>query len=485
MPKIVDVKVWGFESHIASEYTLDPGLTVITGASDSGKTSGTLRAIRWLAEGQPSGEDFLHTIRNEAGEIIHQAEEAGVEVTLDNGVVIKKTRRKGKTKYWVTGYDEPFEKAEVPEAVKEALGIRSTVYGRDAQGKPELEVHLNFAYQLDTPFLLSQPGSAGAKVLGKLAGTESIDQALKSVAKDTYAARSEKAAADKEYERKVMQALDYQDLDDIKAQIDAAEWLAEQIDKDLAKQSDLLSLRMQLDRATNQLAEAAATLDRLTDVPSLEEDLKEIEKVQQRYDTLLDLYGQLARATATVENLTRQMKDYEGIEPAEWLLQQVEATADKQSSIILLAESYHKHEAAVKTSNEVLMKTAGIDQAAELLPAIELSLERYNKLDDIKVTYEVVSDLHTAAASNMDYLAGLDPAADSLTNLVSDHERLIPLKEIRAAFLIKEQTRDKAQQDYNRAADEIRLAELELAAAWDDAGGICPLCEQPTATHVH
>lgn len=485
MPKIVAVEVWGFESHVATKYDLAEGLTVITGPSDSGKTSGTLRAIRWLAKGEPAGEEFLHTIRNESGEVVHQAEEAGVKVTLDNGVEITKTRRKGKTKYWVTGYSEPFEKAEVPEAVKEALGIRSTVYGRDAQGKPELEFDLNFAYQLDAPFLISQPGSAGAKVLGKLAGTEAIDQALKSVAKDTYAARNEKAAADKEYERKVMQLLDYQDLDDVKAQIEAAEWIADQIDKDLAAKSDMLALRLQLDRANNQLAEAAATLDKLTDVPSLEEDLKAIEKAQQRYDTLLDLYGQLGRATATVENLTQQLKDYDGMESAEWLLQQTEAAAHRQSSIFLLGQEYHSHEEAVKTSKEVLSKTQGIDQAAALLPAADDLLARRAELVGTLATYREVDARHAAAASNVQYLASLDSAAESLTNVVADHDRLLPLKDIRAAFVIKEQTRERAQLDQDKAAEEIGLAEQELAAAWQDAGGLCPLCEQPTATHAH
>lgn len=484
MPKIVAVEVWGFESHVATRYELAPGLTVITGPSDGGKTSGTLRALRWLAKGEPAGEEFLHTIRNTAGEVIRQAEEAGVKVTLDNGVEITKTRRKGKTKYWVTGYDEPFEKAEVPTAVKDALGIRSTVYGRDAQGKPELEYDLNFAYQLDPPFIISQPGSAGAKVLGKLAGTEAIDQALKSVAKDTYAARNDKAAADKEYERKVIQLLDYQDLDEIKSQIDAAEWVAKQIETNLATKSDMLALRLQLDRANNQLNEAAEMLDKLAELPSLEEDLKEIEKAQQRYDTLLDLYGQLGRATATVENLTQQIKDYDGLESAAWILQQVDTATNQQSSINLLEKEYHSLEEAVKTATEILEKTKDLEQAAELIPEAETLLTRQSDLAGTLEVYREVETRCSAAVANVQYLAGLDSAAETLKTITAQYDQMQPLKEIRVTYSVKEQTRERAHADLLRAGEEIALADKELAEAWEEAGGICPLCEQATV-HVH
>jgi exonuclease SbcC len=485
MPKITAVEVWGFESHVKTKYELSEGLTVITGPSDGGKTSGTLRAIRWVATGEPSGEEFLHTKRTAAGEVISQAEEVGVRITLDNGSEVTKIRRKGKTKYWVTGFAEPFEKAEVPEAVKEALGIRSTVYGRDAQGKPELEFDLNFAYQLDPPFIISQPGSAGAKVLGKLAGTEAIDQALKSVAKDTYAARNEKAAADKEYERKVMQLLDYQGLDEIKSQIEAAEWLTGQIETDLSKKSDILALRLSLDRANNQLAEAAETLDKLVELPSLEEDLKAIEKAQQRYDTLLDLYGELGRATATVENLTQQIKEYDGLESAAWLLQQVDTAAYRQSSIYLLGQEYHSQEEAVKTAKETLTKTKDLDLAAALLPEADKLITRQVELAGTLATYREVETRRNTAASNVKYLAGLDTATESLTTVAANYDRLQPLKEVRLAYIVKEQTRERAQTDLGKAADEINLAEKELAVAWQDAGGICPLCEQSAGTHAH
>ena len=60
--KIQEVTIEGYQSHTNSTFRLSPGLTVITGPSDAGKTA-IIRALRWFAFNEPTGEAFLHTIR--------------------------------------------------------------------------------------------------------------------------------------------------------------------------------------------------------------------------------------------------------------------------------------------------------------------------------------------------------------------------------------------------------------------------------------
>lgn len=66
--KIQEVTIEGYQSHTNSTFRLSPGLTVITGPSDAGKTA-IIRALRWFAFNEPTGEAFLHTIRNPDGSI--------------------------------------------------------------------------------------------------------------------------------------------------------------------------------------------------------------------------------------------------------------------------------------------------------------------------------------------------------------------------------------------------------------------------------
>lgn len=69
--KIQEVTIEGYQSHTNSTFRLSPGLTVITGPSDAGKTA-IIRALRWFAFNEPTGEAFLHTIRNPDGSVKEQ-----------------------------------------------------------------------------------------------------------------------------------------------------------------------------------------------------------------------------------------------------------------------------------------------------------------------------------------------------------------------------------------------------------------------------
>lgn len=149
--KIQEVTIEGYQSHTNSTFRLSPGLTVITGPSDAGKTA-IIRALRWFAFNEPTGEAFLHTIRNPDGSVKEAVDQVKVSVTFDNGITITKTRRKGKTTYTHSAFPTAWEKAEIPPEIKETLGLVKQQYG-------DFETCLNFAFQLDAPFMLSESAS--------------------------------------------------------------------------------------------------------------------------------------------------------------------------------------------------------------------------------------------------------------------------------------------------------------------------------------
>lgn len=479
MPKIVSVKVWGFQSWVNGQYDLVGGLNVFTGPSGAGKTAGTIRALRWLAKGEPAGEGFLHTVYGPDGEtVLRQASEAGVEVKLDNDVTIRKTRKGGKTKYWVLPlYDEPFEKAEVPEAVKEALGIRSSSFG-------DFEADLNFAYQLAAPFLISEPGSAGAKILGKLAGTEAVDGAIKSTAKDTYAARQDKQAADKEYERKVEQLGAFEGLDDIQRQLDACDWLLEEIDEAAVKKGNLEGLLQVFDQAQKAVNNAALRLDTLAHVPQLEEDLVEIEKAQLRYDRILDLYGMLDKATATVETLTRRLKDLAGLDACEWLLNETLEAETRRANLEALLQEYTRQEAEVKRTTEILTATEDLDVLQDSLGLIEKTVDRLTSIQLLRYSYDTEMENVSRYEKIIGSLAGIMEAEGLVRAAEADLGRLGTLRELHNLYLVKTRTLESAVAAVSRAHGDLVSAEKELADAWAASGGICPLCEQ-TVAHTH
>src|SRR5699024_7973689 len=153
--------------------------------------------------------------------------EAEVVIFLQDGNIITKHRRKGKTTYIIqeneNGIESVFEKSEVPLEVTILLGIEKTSFG-------DFETALNFSFQLDAPCLISETASAGAKVLGKLAGTESVDLAIKGVSKDTHATRTMRSQAEKDIEKLTGDLFKYQHIDDAKQSLETAESIFETVE---------------------------------------------------------------------------------------------------------------------------------------------------------------------------------------------------------------------------------------------------------------
>jgi exonuclease SbcC len=169
------VRIKGFMSHLDTEFNFTDGLNSITGFNDSGKSS-ILHAIRWFSMGEPKGDKF-RTCVTEKGKTI-EAKETTVELVID-GITMAKTRTaSGQTYYTIE--DEKYFKTEMPEEIRACLGIQN-VYEFGS-----IELELNFVFQLDMPFLLSEAPSTGAFILGRLANTEVVDITAKELSTDAF-----------------------------------------------------------------------------------------------------------------------------------------------------------------------------------------------------------------------------------------------------------------------------------------------------------
>lgn len=152
---IKELKLKNFQAHKNSILKLHPGVNVLVGETNSGK-SAIIRALYWLAFGKPSGDSIIrHKI----------ATECEVEVVLEEDVVVKRVR--GKTANYYQINDETYKGfgQNVPEAVQTALNLSD----------------INFARQMDPPFLLSKSSGDVAQYLNKLVNLDIIGTSLSSI----------------------------------------------------------------------------------------------------------------------------------------------------------------------------------------------------------------------------------------------------------------------------------------------------------------
>lgn len=456
------VHLRGWQSHIDSRFNLGPGLNVITGPSDAGKTS-IIRAVRWVAFNDPAGEAFINKAVGETQ----------VVIALSNGVVVEKRRRSGKTAYMlqIPG-DEPkiFEKSEVPEEVKTVLGIVKQSFG-------DFAATLNFSFQLDAPFLISEPPSAGAKVLGRIAGTEVIDMAIKSVAKDNYKANQDRLQSNKDIERIGKELKDFEDLDTLKNQLEACEYLIEQVDIAATKKDRLTAHKDTYVVASTKITELAQELDRLAIVEDLEVDILNMGKAQQRYDTLLGLHSRLGHLENSIADLTHQLDSYSRVDALFDEVATLEKDRTRLSLLSNLAIVYKKYTEEVKRINNLLASTADLDIASELLTTVNSTASRLGRLQHVANAYQENASSIARYQKAVQVTNGISGVADLLAEIDAGRGRLQRLAGLTATYNVKRRTFAQANTDERSAGIKVDTYQQELKTIWASLK-VCPLCER-------
>jgi exonuclease SbcC len=462
---ITAVKIEGFQSHVNSYFPLGAGLNVITGPSDAGKTA-VIRAVKWIAFNEPQGEAFVNV----------SVGEAAVTIFLENGAIITKRRRKGKTSYLIQQNEEDegslYEKSEVPDEVKRLLQIEKQTFG-------DFETALNFSFQLDAPFLISETASAGAKILGKLAGTESVDLAIKGVRQDTHYTRLDRTAAEKEIEQIAGRMLAYTRIDDAKEAVDLAEMLLEQIENNHTKYENLKQYRNTYEIALEKTRLVALQLDKLAHIPALEEDLKDIEKAQQRYDDLSTLYSQYSQVQTRIEMLGTHLEKFNEVETAADFVEVITNIADKLSLLNILRQEYQKYTEILRKIFLTLEKTEFLEAANDLLHSCSEGMYQVNDLKMLKVEFDNATRRVEMAQNHFERFGDLSIGESILRESGAEIERLAALKLLKAEFRATNDTLYRYKRDLDLAENDLQAANKEEAETWESAGGICPLCEQP------
>ena len=181
---IEQVRLLNFQAHASRTITLQPGLNVIVGSSDTGKST-VIRAIRWVALHTPATRLTRH------GETVLRA---GLQVDGRKIVRFKDNKEYG---YSVNGNKYLAVGAEQPIPVKEAIQLSD----------------INFQQQHDPAYLISLPPGQAAKEINRIVDLGSIDQCqtyLKSATAKTKTLYEAAEATVKAHD----------------AELDATEWVA-------------------------------------------------------------------------------------------------------------------------------------------------------------------------------------------------------------------------------------------------------------------
>lgn len=424
MNYITKIHIVNFQSH--QDTTIGPAedgrLTVIVGPSDSGKTA-ILRALRWLLFNVPQGTDYIR-----AG-----ATFARVTIDLSSGHQIIRERTKSKNQYKIIapGADEQqvFEGfgTDVPLEVQELTGIRPVSIG-------DMEIIINLAEQLDGPFLgRSVSGPARAKILGKLAGTEEIDYAGKTLGTDLLHRGQDEKRLEAE-------------IQSVEASIAGYEYLP-----------------------------AMAT--RITDLEMLIDATKAKE---ERREKLAVIWSELQRVQVLVKESLDAALRWANVGHAEQFADCARDTRDKRGRICGLKASYDNVWEITSDLNLTILRWRDTYLAEKALAqAMEIAFRR-RELQNAKPKLIEIDEMiprYNATIQRTDAIEQAEVLIDSLIHCNDVAHDILVVKRFYDSLSGEIETVITKQTDINQ-----RIVSLEQSYHDElTAAGVCPMCGKATA----
>lgn len=230
---IKSLAIRNYQSHKNSTLEFDPGVNVIIGKSDSGKSS-TLRATEWVTKNRPTGDDFRS----------YWGGETEVEIWLNNNQQIRRYKDKVNT-YFLGLQEFKAIKTDVPEEIQKALNLSD----------------VNLQRQLDGHFLLTSTPGDVARHFNKVAKLDKIDEGVKNINSWIRQIEQNIKAYEMNIESSEKKLEDYAHLEKFETAVEALEQLEKQRNVKSANISGLESLIEEIKTINDDLAYGAEVVE--------------------------------------------------------------------------------------------------------------------------------------------------------------------------------------------------------------------------------
>ena len=298
---LTSIHVTNFQSHKDAYLEFHPGVNVIIGESDSGKTA-ILRALKWALTNRPGGDSFRSSWGGETSVGIRMEKELIVrEKTGSNNIY-----RLNNTEFKAFG-------TEVPEEIQDALNMNE----------------INIQNQLDLPFLLrDSPGQVAAH-FNKIAHLDAIDASMQLIEKWTRALNQQLKDGETNLLQQQENLTEYSYLPEMEKAIEDAEWVEkqqietsqkliglsalissiQQTESKIEKHTHLLSFEKPVENAMNLRQEIIAKTESIRRLELLIRNIAKKEKQIQELNSILQLESDIVQALFQMSELQRKQVD--------------------------------------------------------------------------------------------------------------------------------------------------------------------------------
>lgn len=281
---ISKVEIENFQSHEKTVMEFDPGVNVLIGKSDRGKSS-VFRAINWVISNRPLGDSFRSEWGGDTRVVLFTSEGNKVERLRS---IVKSVSR---NEYILNDQILKAFGAEVPEEVRNILQI-------DA---------FNIQAQMDAPFLLSNTPGEAAKLLNKAASIDDIDQTVAGIKNALQKIDADTKYKERQLEKYQQDIKLYDNLPEIELVIEAVEGLEKEAEGLVRGQAALNRVKKEIERVELKLEEGK-------DVPVLLDRVIAIEESYQTHQNQVNQYNRIYRINKQIKEIQKSLEQTEEVD---------------------------------------------------------------------------------------------------------------------------------------------------------------------------
>lgn len=268
---IESIEVRNFQIHKKTKIDFVPGINIIAGTSDNGKSS-IIRAFRWVLENRPQGYAFRRWGTPEKAI-------TAVDIHVDDELI---SRKRGNIKNEYVYQDTVYKalRSDVPDPIKEHLEVLS----------------FNIQMQSGRTFLFEFSDSEVAKMINDVSGISVIDDILKESNRRLRELNAEEKLLKEMIKDKKVQKSTYKSFVKLKKN---SSLLKERIEEVEGKKEELEEL--EADLAHYRKLKQKKKL--LPDVSGMEDVIADLVKKQTAINKKIDILDDLEESVNTLESL--------------------------------------------------------------------------------------------------------------------------------------------------------------------------------------
>jgi DNA repair protein SbcC/Rad50 len=292
------LKIEDFQDHRLTDVRFKPGINLIVGSSDVGK-SALLRALNWVLHDEPKGKSFIRRGASEAKVTVYWSDGTVVQrIKSDhrNAVILETPEQK---------YD-PFEKIgrELPQEVIDAMG-----------NPPKDERHgaISYADQMAPLYLVSLSKTELPRAIAEMMGIDDLDEAAQNLATKSRQFGNKAKETEKRIAALDNNLLFYANLEDRLESCDEIEGRMEKLESLyglIENARELIEERAELQRLG---ANAKVTLERATSICQLKPALDEIEQTCSEIKALQSIIERRDEVASGLAEAQQRLKTLQSV----------------------------------------------------------------------------------------------------------------------------------------------------------------------------